>query len=57
LRERLDGMSWAECWALGEGEESWAVGPIVIWLRSKGVSVVALYDVAEGETRFYLPVL
>jgi hypothetical protein len=50
-------MSWAECWALGEGEESWAVGPIVIWLRSKGVAVVALYDVAEGETRFYLPVL
>lgn len=60
LRERTDGMAWRELWALGESNPSewaWEVGPIVVWLRAQGVSVVAEYDTANGETRFYLPVL
>lgn len=55
LRDRHEeGASWKECWALGEGNEGWDVGPIVVWLRSKGVSIDARYDVVAGETRFYL---
>jgi hypothetical protein len=59
------GRSWRECWALGESQESleeyelnagWDVGPIVVWLRSHGVDIEALYDVVAGETRFYLRV-
>jgi hypothetical protein len=48
------GSSWRECWALGEGNEGWDVGPIVIWLRSRSVDIEAVYDVVAGETRFYL---
>jgi hypothetical protein len=56
------GRSWRECWALGESEGEyelnvgWDVGPIVVWLRSHGVDIEALYDVVAGETRFYLRV-
>jgi hypothetical protein len=59
------GRSWRECWALGESQESleeyelnagWDVGPIVVWLRSHDVDVIAEYDVTAGETRFYLAV-
>jgi len=57
LRERLDGMSWRECWELGAGDAEWAVGPIVIWLRAHDVPVHAEYDTSAGETRFYLVVL
>jgi hypothetical protein len=57
LRERhAMGASWAELWALGEGNEEWAVGPIIVWLRAHNVEVVAEYDVTAGETRFYLAV-
>jgi hypothetical protein len=48
------GSSWRECWALGEGNEGWDVGPIVIWLRSRSVDIEAVYDPVRGETRFYL---
>ena len=56
LRDAGDaGLSWKECWALGEGNDEWDVGPIVVWLRSTGkVEVLARYDVVVGETRFYL---
>jgi hypothetical protein len=55
LRERHEaGMSWRECWALGEGNDDWDVGPIIVWMRSRGVSVEARYDPVVGETRFYL---
>lgn len=50
----LLGMSWRECWALGEGNSTWDVGPIVVWLRAHGVDIDARYDSAVGETRFYL---
>lgn len=53
------GLSWRECWALGESGETnsrWDVGPIVIWVRAKGVDIEALYDPIAGETRFYLRV-
>jgi len=49
------GLSWKECWALsGEVNDGWDVGPIVVWMRSKGVDIDARYDVVAGETRFYL---
>jgi hypothetical protein len=48
------GLSWKECWALGESNENWDVGPIINWLRSKGVGIEARYDPVVGETRFYL---
>ncbi len=48
------GLSWKDCWALGEGNEQWNVGPIVVWLRSHSVDIEAVYDVVAGETRFYL---
>jgi hypothetical protein len=44
------GLSWRECWALGD----WEVGPVVIWMRAHGVEVEARYDPVAGETRFYL---
>ncbi len=49
-----EGMSWKECWALGEGNDRWDVGPIVVWLRAHGVEVEARYDSVVGETRFYI---
>jgi hypothetical protein len=48
------GLSWKECWVLGEGNQEWDVGPIVIWMRTKGVEVDARYDPVAGETRFYI---
>ena len=54
------GVSWRELWAAGESNEPhevnqrWEVGPIVVWLRSRGVDIEALYDTSVGETRFYL---
>ena len=55
LREAGEsGMSWRGCWALGEGNERWDVGPIVIWLRMQKVQIDARYDPVGGETRFYL---
>jgi hypothetical protein len=48
------GLSWKECWALGEGNAEWDVGPIVVWMRARGVVIEARYDAVVGETRFYL---
>ena len=48
------GASWKELWALGESNEQWDVGPIVVWLRFHGCEVEARYDVVGGESRFYL---
>lgn len=52
LRSRGEaGLSWRECWmVLEEAASDVAVGPLVIWMRSKGVSIVALYR--DGETVF-----
>jgi hypothetical protein len=42
-------MAWRECFALCEEP-----GAVVVWMRAHGVDVLAEYDVAGGETRFYL---
>jgi len=55
MRERGDaGLSWRECWmVLEEGAfEDAQVGPTIIWMRSKGVGVIASY--VDGETVFVL---
>lgn len=55
MRERgAAGLSWRECWmVLEEGAfEDAQVGPTIIWMRSKGVGVIALYE--NGETIFVL---
>ena len=54
LRVGDAGLSWKECWAVGEADADYAVGPVVVWLRSKGVDVRSTYDTVAGETRFYL---
>ena len=48
------GMSWTECWAAGQGVSEWEVGPVIVWMRGRGVEVRAEYDTVGGETRFYI---
>jgi hypothetical protein len=43
------GLAWRECFALCD-----EVGSVVVWLRSRGVDIEAVYDSSAGETRFYL---
>lgn len=50
LRDAAEkGLAWRECWALCED-----VGPVIVWMRARGVEVSAVYDVGGGETRFYI---
>jgi len=51
LQGRPDGLSWIECFALWPSERP-QVGMLVIWMRSKGVPVSAIY--VNGQTRFVL---
>ena len=49
------GLTWREAWLVLDeagADESVAVGPLVIWLRHKGVRIVAGYR--SGETVFFL---
>lgn len=52
LRSRGEaGLSWRECWmVLEEAASDVAVGPLIIWMRSKGVGILATYR--DGETVF-----
>ena len=43
------GLAWRECFALTDEP-----GSVVVWLRSHGVDIEAVYDSGAGETRFYL---
>lgn len=55
LQKRADvGLSWREAWLVLDehGHEEVAVGPVVIWMRAKGVPVLSIY--VAGETRFVL---
>ena len=47
------GLSWREAWmVLDENVREEAVGPTIIWMRGKGVEVLATYR--AGETVFVL---
>jgi len=55
LQARGDGgLTWREAWmVLDEGAfDDVPVGPLVIWMRGKGVNVVALYR--DEQTTFVL---
>jgi hypothetical protein len=58
LQRRADaGLSWRECWLVLDehGHEEVQVGPVIIWMRARGVAVLSLYR--AGETVFVLEVM